>query len=409
MNRSKFQLTLLITTLVCLIALVGIQVNWILKEARLQEAQFNRSVGMALKRIEDNLEKYKSCTIQKRCSSCRMLVVTLKQAANLDSIIKSDLNYYGIDLDFNYDIVDISLDGKKLPKGCYITSNLSDKLEQKGYELKINFPKKSDFIIAQIGTIFITSMVLVILVTFSFLLIYRFYKRERQMSEHIRHFINNMTHEFKTPLTNIGFANSMLSKSEVVESDPKLSSYSGIIRDEQRRLKDRVDMLLKASQSECILQTNLEIIDIAKVVEDVVESFQPLVAEKGGKVTIQKIGSNFSLKSNVEQLHIVVGNLIDNAIKYCNTTPDIQVVLREKNSGICIEIADNGIGIPAEHQKQIFDRFYRVPQGDLHDVKGFGLGLFHVKSIVEQLGGKISVSSTKGKGSVFIIDLCCKL
>lgn len=180
MNQSKFQLFLLIATIVCLISLVGIQVNWVLKEARLQEAQFSRSVDMALKRIENNLEKFKNCANQKRCSSCKLFTVTLKQVANIDSIIKSDLNFYGINLDFDYDIIDLTVDKKKIPRGCYITNNLSEKLQQKGYELKINFPKKRDFIIAQIGTIFITSMILVALVTLSFLLIYRFYKRERQ-------------------------------------------------------------------------------------------------------------------------------------------------------------------------------------------------------------------------------------
>ncbi len=405
MNRSKLQLFLLIATIVCLISLVGIQINWVLKEARLQEAQFNRSVGMALQRIENNLEKYKSCTQQKRCSSCRLLTLTLKQVANVDSIIKSDLNFYGINLDFDYDIVDLTVDNQKIPRGCYITSNLSEKLQQKGYELKINFPKKSDFILAQIGTIFITSIILVVLVTLSFLLIYRFYKRERETSEHIRHFINNMTHEFKTPLTNIGFANSMLSKNEAIESDPKLMSYSGIIRDEQHRLKERVELLLKASQSDNILPTSLEIVDLAKVVEDVVESFQPQIDEKGGVVTIQKTGSDFSLSSNIDQLHIAIGNIIDNAIKYCDKALKIDIHLKVKTHSIAIEIIDNGIGIPSEHQQKIFDRFYRVPQGDVHDVKGFGLGLFHVKSIVEKLGGKISVSSNKGKGSMFVIEL----
>lgn len=408
MNRSKFQLFLLIATLVCLISLVGIQINWVLKEARLQEAQFNRSVGMALQRIENNLEKYKNCTQQKRCSSCRLLVVTLKQVANIDSIIKSDLNYYGINLEFDYDIIDLKVEKQKLPRGCYITSKLSEKLQQEGYELKINFPKKSDFIRAQIGTIFITSIILVALVTLSFLLIYRFYKRERQSIAQMRHFINNMTHEFKTPLTNIGFANSMISKSELVEHDPKLLSYSGIIRDEHRRLKERVELLLKASQAETILPTNLETVDLSKVVEDVVESFQPQIDEKGGVVSIKKVGSNFTLSSNVDQLHIVIGNLLDNALKYCDKTPKIEILLRSKPQKISIEISDNGIGIAAEHQQLIFDCFYRVSQGDLHNVKGFGLGLFHVKSIIEKLGGKISVSSTKGKGSVFVIELTTK-
>lgn len=405
MNRSKFQLYLLIITIACLISLVGIQINWVLKEASLQEAQFNRSVGMALKRIENNLEKFKGCTLQKKCSSCKLMTNTLKQFANLDSIIKSDLNYYGINLEFDYGIIDLRKEEGKALKGCYVTSNLAEKLQQQGYELKINFPKKRDFILAQVGTIFITSIILVILVTVSFLLIYRYYKRERLLSDHVRHFINNMTHEFKTPLTNIGFANSMLSKHELIENDPKLSSYSGIIRDEQKRLKERVELLLKTSQSDTILPTCLEIVDLAKVIEDVVESYQPQTDEKRGSVSIIKLGDDYILKSNIDQLHIAIGNIIDNALKYCDKTPQIDINLKSKPNNLIVEIIDNGVGISSEHLQNIFERFYRIPQGDVHDIKGFGLGLFHVKTIIERLGGKISVNSIIGKGSTFTIDI----
>lgn len=404
MNRSKFQLFLLVTTIVCLISLVGIQINWVLKEARLQEAQFNRSVGMALTRIENNLEKYKSCTLQSKCSSCKLMTNTLKQVTNLDSIIKSDLSYYGINLAFNYGIVDLKAEKGKPLKGCYVTSNLAEKLQQSGYELKINFPKKRDFILAQVGTIFITSIILVILVTVSFLLIYRYYRREKLLSDHVRDFINNMTHEFKTPLTNIGFANSMLSKHELIENDPKLSSYTGIIRDEHKRLKERVELLLKTSQSDSILPTSLETVDLAKVVEDVVESFQSQIDEKRGTVLILKSGDDFILKSNIDQLHIAIGNLIDNALKYCDTPPRIEIHLKSKPN-LIVEITDNGVGISAEHLQKIFDRFYRIPQGDIHDIKGFGLGLCHVKTIIERLGGRVSVISTKAKGSTFTIDI----
>lgn len=405
MNRPKFQLFLLITTIICLISLVGIQINWVLKEARLQEAQFNRSVGMALKRIENNLEKYKNCAQPNKCKSCKLYTATLKQAANVDSIIKSDLNYYGIDLDFDYGIVDLRHDQVINTKGTYITQNLADKIEQSGFELKINFPKKRDFIFAQIGTIFITSIILVILVTVSFLLIYRYFRREKLLSAQIRDFINNMTHEFKTPLTNIGFANSMLSKHELIENDPKLFSYTGIIRDEQKRLKERVDLLLKTSQSDSIQPTSLEIVDLSKVVEDVVESFQAQIDETKGTVHIHKSGENYTLKSNIDQLHIAIGNLIDNALKYCNNTPRIEINLKAKPENIIVEIADNGVGISNDHLQKIFDKFYRIPQGDLHNIKGFGLGLFHVKSIIEKLGGRITASSTEGKGSLFSIDL----
>lgn len=405
MKGSRFQLSLLIITFVCLITLVGIQIGWILKEAKLQETQFNHSVGMALKRIENNLARYRSCTVANKCSSCKLLTNTLKQAANLDSIIKSDLNYYGIDIGFNYGIIDIKVENtNNPPKGTYFTSNLAEKLQQSGYELKINFPTKSDFIIAQIGFIFITSIVLVALVAVSFLLIYRYYKRERLLSDQIRDFINNMTHEFKTPLTNIGFANSMISKNEMVENDPKLSSYTGIIRAEHHRLKDRVEELLRASQRETIINTTTEPVDLLKETEDVIETFKPQIDEKRGVITINKLGDDFTINANIDQVHIIIGNLIDNAIKYSNQPIKIDITLKANSDKLVFEISDNGIGISSKHHHRIFDNFYRVPQGDTHDNKGFGLGLYHVKTLVEKMGGRISVSSTLGKGSTFTIE-----
>jgi two-component system, OmpR family, phosphate regulon sensor histidine kinase PhoR len=405
MKRSKFQLILLIITIICLITLVGIQIGWILKEAKLQEAQFNHSVEMALKRIEDNLAKYRSCTVANKCVSCKLLTNTLKQVANLDSIIKSDLNYYGINIGYEYGIVDVKVENtNNPPKGTYFTNSLAEKLHQAGYELKINFPRKMDFIVAQIGLIFISSIMLVVLVTVSFLLIYRFYRRERLLSDQIRDFINNMTHELKTPLTNIGFANSMLAKSEVVENDPKLSSYTSIIRVEHRRLKDRVEELLNNSQCDFIKPITLEPVDLSKIIEDVIESFQVQIQEVNGSVSLSKVGTDFSINTNIDQLYIIFGNLIDNAIKYSDKPVKLEIAIKSIPEKLIVDITDNGVGIPSEHHHNIFEKFYRIPQGDTHDIKGFGLGLFHVKTIVEKIGGRIHVSSVVGKGSTFSIE-----
>jgi two-component system, OmpR family, phosphate regulon sensor histidine kinase PhoR len=405
MKKNKFQLVLLIITVVCLITLVGIQIAWILKEAKRQENQFNNRVGMALKRIEDNLAKYRSCTYSNKCITCNLITNTLEQVANLDSIIKSDLICYGIDLNYEYGIIDIKKENTNNPSnGTYFTNSLAEKMHQAGYELKINFPKKRDFIIAQIGLIFISSIVLVVLVTVSFLLTYRYYSREKLLSDQIRDFVNNMTHEFKTPLTNIGFANSMLSKNPVIVNDPKLLSYTSIIRTEHYRLKDRVEELLRTSQSDSILPVYTEIVDLYKIIEDVVDSYQVQIQESDGTVSLSKVGEGFNIIANVDQLYIIIGNLIDNAIKYCNKQMIIKIVVKSLNDKLVVEVTDNGVGIPSEHLHGVFEKFYRIPQGDMHNIKGFGLGLYHVKTIVERMGGKISVSSSVGKGSTFTIE-----
>lgn len=372
----------------------------------MQEAQFNRNVEKALQRIEDNIARHKSCTTPDKCGNCILLTNTLKQVANLDSIIQSDLSFYGINMNYEYGIVDIkNVDTNNPPKGTYFSNNLSDKIQRDGFELKIKFPSKRDFILAQIGFIFISSIILVILVTVSFILIYRYYRRERLLSDQIRDFVNNMTHEFKTPLTNIGFANSMISKSPVVEGDSKLSSYTSIIRTEQIRLKERVDELLKTTHSQTIIPVSKEILDLSMVIEDVIESFQAQIDEKRGDVKLIKAGDDFKIEGNIDQLHIVFGNLIDNAIKYSEAAPKIEIHLKSTVDKLLVTVTDNGIGIPGEHLKSVFEKFYRVPKGNTHDNKGFGLGLFHVKSIIDQMGGKIEATSSKGNGTSIIIEL----
>lgn len=412
MKKSKIQLTLLIVTLVCLVSLVGIQITWILKSAKMQEAQFSHSVNMAMNRIVDNLAMNKAmCKEVANCmregpeGSCYIMMKNREEWANIESIIKKDLKYYGITLDFEFDIVSADRNKNIIPvKTVYFSDDLVNALQETGYELSIKFPEKRDFIIAQVGYIFIFSIVLLVLVTLSFIIIYGFYKKERKLTENIVDFVNNMTHEFKTPLTNISLANSMISKAETVEQNKKLSFYSQIIKTEHDKLKQRVEELLKTSFSESGAPLYNESIDVCTVIENVIETYSVQVKEKDGKFSFLKEGKNFKIKGNIDQFNIALGNIIDNAIRYCKSEPEINIFLTSKNKSIQIIISDNGIGIAREHQVQIFEKYYRIPTGDVHDNNGFGLGLYHVKNIISKMGGKIRVTSSKGKGTRFTLD-----
>jgi two-component system, OmpR family, phosphate regulon sensor histidine kinase PhoR len=279
MKRSPVQLYLLILTFVCLIFLVGIQINWII--AQMQENQFNHSVDMAMSRIVDNLSRdqricaeVSNCLREGNSSSCFLLMKNRTEWANIGTMIKNDLKYYGINLDFEFDIVDKKASqGTSQKNNVYFTNNLEDVLTQAGYELRIKFPAKSDFIMAQIGYIFICSIILLGLVSLSFLLIFRYYKREKRLTENIVDIINNMTHEFRTPLTNIALANSMIAKNEIVEKDEKLASYTKVIRTEHNRLKEKVEELLKTSFAESAKAASDERINASWVVANVIETY----------------------------------------------------------------------------------------------------------------------------------------
>jgi two-component system phosphate regulon sensor histidine kinase PhoR len=324
---------------------------------------------------------------------------------SLDSIVKSDLNYYNINLDYEFDIVSKGTNVEPGKAGeTYINDNLERALAQSGYELRLRFPEKNEYIKAQIGYVFISSIALLMLVCVSFILIYRFYKREKRLTGKITDFINNMTHEFKTPLTNIALANSMISKNEIVENDEKLFHYTGVIKNENQRLREKVDLLLKAALSETEQPLSSELFNAADEIRNVAGTFSVQIKEKNGRLQINVSGKNFNLSGNVELFQIAVGNLIDNAIRYNMSPPVIIITLESEKDTLMIGITDNGIGIKKEYIPRIFEKYFRISTGDVHNNEGFGLGLYHVKNTVEQMHGRIRVSSQVSKGTTFTLE-----
>jgi len=412
MKRKKFQLILLFLSITSLILLVGIQISWVMKSARMQEAQFNHTVTLAMNRIIENLSDNQSiCTEINNClragksHSCFLLMKNRIEWADLDTIIRKDLKYYNIDLDYEFDIVEKEASASLVSGGkVYINDNLEKVLDQSGYELRIRFPGKGEFIKAQIGYIFISSIALLLLVCGSFILIYRFYKRERKLTGNIIDFINNMAHEFKTPLTNIALANGLISKNEYVDNDEKLASYTKVIKNEHQRLKNKVDILLKAAISENGEPLNSELFDAAFEIRNVVDAYDVQVKEKKGFITVETSGDNFTLSGSIEMFQVAIGNLIDNAIRYNENSPRINIKLESGNDSLVIYITDNGIGITNENLLRIFEKFYRIPTGDIHDNEGFGLGLYFVKKAINQMNGKIRVDSIVKKGTTFTLE-----
>lgn len=412
MKRHGFQFTLVIFTFASLILLVGIQITWIIRAARMQEAQFNHSVTMAMNRIVENLahekeicQEVSNCLRAGNAGSCYFLMKNREEWKNIKSVIENDLKYYGINLDFEFDIIDVNHESTDLARGIYLSGNLEEILEQSGLNLSIRFPEKRDFLMAQIGNIFVFSIILLILVTLSFVLIYRYYRKGNQLTENIIDFVNNMTHEFKTPLTNIALANSMLSKNESVEGNEKLSFYTNVIKSEHNKLKEKVEKLLKTSFTDTEMPSFSELIDASAVIDNLIETFEVQISQKEGSVTVNRSGDRFEIIGNLDLFHIVMGNLIDNSIKYSENSPEINVSLRSAGNILTIDIEDNGPGIPGNYLNMIFDKYFRVPAGNTHDIEGFGIGLYQVRNIVEKMGGKIRASNLKGKGLRISVEL----
>jgi two-component system phosphate regulon sensor histidine kinase PhoR len=379
----------------------------------MQEAQFSHSVEMAMQRIVDNLSRNEAiCSEVNNClrhgnnESCMLVMKTREEWENMKSLIRKDLDFYGIGLDFEFDIIGPDL-AAQVPqaKNTYFSNGLEEMLEKSGYRLSLRFPGKRDFIVAQMGDIFIFSLLLLFLVSVSFIIIYNFYRRERLLSESIIDFVNNVTHEFKTPLTNISLANSMLSKNEKVENDEKLSFYTSVIRTEQTKLNEKVERLLKTDFAGIDRLPAAEKIDVGEVVEDIAETFRVQVEEKGGKIIIEKEGNRFTVTGNIDLFHIALGNLVDNAVKYSGQPPELSVRLSSADNRLFIVIIDNGPGIPKQYREKVFEKYFRVPAGNTHLVDGFGLGLFQVKQIISGMKGRIRISNRKEGGLAVIIEL----
>ncbi|MDF1559358.1 MAG: HAMP domain-containing sensor histidine kinase [Bacteroidales bacterium] len=379
----------------------------------MQEAQFNHSVEMAMNRIVENLSRNEaicsevnSCLRQGRHESCMLVMKTREEWENMKSLIRQDLNFYGIGLDFEFDIVGADQAAQiARTKNTYLSNGLEEMLEKSGYKLSLRFPEKRDFILAQMGDIFIFSMLLLGLISISFIIIYTYYRRERLLSEGIVDFVNNVTHEFKTPLTNISLANSMLSKNEKVENDEKLSFYTNVIKTEQSKLNEKVEKLLKTDFAGIDRSLPTEEIDAAAVVEDITETFRVQIEQKGGKIAIKRAGDRFTVTGNIDLFHIALGNLVDNAVKYSGQRPEILIRLTSGDQKLHIVIEDNGPGITKEYRGKVFEKYFRVPEGNTHSVDGFGLGLYQVRGIISGMRGNIRIVNRKEGGLAVALEL----
>lgn len=273
--------------------------------------------------------------------------------------------------------------------------------------LKVYFPDKRDYIYHSIKFLFPSFVfTLILLVVFLYTIIVAF--RQKKLTEMKNDFINNMTHEFKTPISTISLAAQMLNDNSVRKSPKMLEHISTVINDETKRLRFQVEKVLQMSMFERQSTTlNLRELDANPVIANIVSTFKIKVEKYGGSIDCNLEAENSTVE--VDEMHFtnVIFNLLDNAVKYRREEEPLTLTISTRDVGDNLEIAiaDNGIGIRKDDLKKIFDRFYRVSTGNLHDVKGFGLGLAYVRKMVGELHGSITVESDLGRGTKFILLL----
>ena len=284
----------------------------------------------------------------------------------------------------------------------------NDILDSKSF-LKIHFPKQNYFLIQQIWWMLCSSIFIVIAIIVVFFYAIRTIISQKEVSEIKNDFINNMTHELKTPIATISLACEALSDESIAQEPGVSSRYIHMINDENKRLGLLVENVLQSAiLDRGAFKLKLEILDIHQLIASVVNKLEMQVNKRGGQISCNLVADKFNL--SLDKVHIgnVVSNLIDNAIKYSEDEPKINITTASQANSFKLSVTDNGIGITLENQKKIFDKFYLFPTGNLHNTKGFGLGLSYVKMIVERHNGTVYVNSSANKGSTFTIELPMK-
>ncbi|WP_191322026.1 sensor histidine kinase [Algoriphagus aquimarinus] len=272
--------------------------------------------------------------------------------------------------------------------------------------LYVYFPEKSTHVIREVWLPISSSLLFIAVIISCFIYAIKVIIRQKALSDTKNDFINNMTHEFKTPLATVSLAVEALQDPELSSQDKFRSRYLGIIKDENKRLVSQVENVLQAAAlDKKDFNLKIELLNLAEILENTVDHFGLQVEKKGGQITFINSLEAPMIEGDLFHLSHIFNNLLDNANKYSPENPFITIEAKDDADQVFITIKDEGIGMNKDAQRKIFDKFYRVPTGNVHDVKGFGLGLSYVKTMLEAHKGGIQVSSELGKGSSFTINL----
>lgn len=440
--------TIIVLGIASILSILTIQFFWIQKNIEFQKTnfeiqtkqdslsriQFGDQVTIALKKVASEIQRINKQpgdlygNVKQLTSN--YFTVELQDTLHpylLETLLKKEFYNHNLTEDFQYGIYDCFSDS--IVYGDYIhyegdslfsnEDKLSTSPINKGVQHKLGsdlhyfsvvFPNVENISLESrpkdvTPWYYLFGIILFVLVFFGFSISIIF--KQKKLSEIKNDFINNMTHELKTPIATIRIASETLMNLDQNSSPDKLLRYASIIYKENKRLESQVERVLNAANLEKgDLKLNLSTIDIHEIIEESKENFEyNQLEESGGKISLDLKATTHVIKGDIVHLTNIFRNLIDNAIKYCDETPNILISTSNTKNKLTIRIKDNGKGISRENQKYIFDKFYRVSTGNLHDVKGFGLGLFYVQSIINECGGTVSVKSVIGKGSEFTITL----
>ena len=419
--KRKAIVFVIVFTSISLVGIVFTQLYWVKKSLDLKSGQFDNSVRIAMKSVLNQLLDNKNDTtfqqhlLNLSCRKPKLDVTDIIQPAMLDSLVFEEVKCMELNGDFDYGLynklrsrfVSGRYEGseQQLIESPYQFSVAS--LYKPGdYYLSIYFSGKTGFVLRQMEIWLLLSVFFLVVLIISFIWVAFTLFRQKKLSEMRTDFINNLTHELKTPITTSSLAAEMLLRPEIYRDKEKVNKYAGVILDENLRLQNHVEQVLqvaifeKGEQRFQFRRTNIH-----QLLQSVLESFDLRIIEKNVKISTDLGAERQIVVADKAHILNVFYNLLDNAIKYSPENPGIQIKTWNTKKGIVIRVKDNGIGISPEHQKNVFKNLFRVPMGNIHDVRGFGLGLYYVKTVIDHHDGKIELKSKLGEGSSFDIVL----
>lgn len=406
------------------LSIIGIattQTYWIIKAYNLEDHEFHQTVTISLRKVAESISKFnnselpKQNLIQRRSSNYYAVNINDRiDAAILEDYLIREFEQRSINTDFEYAVYDCYSQNLVYGNYCQLSDATKEfkrsedlpKFTDLIYYFVVKFPSRQGYLLSNIRQNILLSLLTLLALSF-FIYSTWVILRQKRLSELQKDFINNMTHEFKTPISSIKIAADVLSNDQTIKQNERLNQYAHIVVDQNKRLNSQVEKVLnlaKLEGDEFKLQKTK--IDLQKTLKQIVEG-EYVKHKKEHNLEIREFYVDKKIEVLADPLHFtnIITNVLDNAVKYSRTHKIIDVAVVSENEWTVIGVSDNGNGIPPEQQSKIFTKFYRVPSGNVHNVKGFGLGLYYVKSICDAHNWHIELKSETGEGTCIKIRI----
>lgn len=417
--RSKTLRFVILTSTVLVTIIIAVQLFWLQKVYLYEEKQFNINVSKSIRGLYDDMELVNDVSDngQKIIENLNpdLYLLRIDCSPNLDSLwlnLKSEFTDFDVYTDCKAAVYSTEKNAYTaqeyidLPDAYHSTAK-DNKIPfyKRDYSyIALFFPHRGQYILKQmLFWIASSGLLLLVLIGFGASIFYLY--RQKFLNETQKDFVNNFTHEFRTPLAVIKIAADVLQQDNILEKPDRLRNYAGIINEQTTHLQAQIQRLLEIAYTDrSSLPLEKENLDGNALLQQAINDLQPLIEQKNAVIKTSFESADAMISADRSYLLLTFINLIENALKY-SLSPVITVSSWDAGPDFCIAVKDNGIGIDEAHHKKIFDRFYRITHGDIHTVKGFGLGLNFVKKVIDAHGGKIEVQSEEKKGSTFIIKI----